>query len=448
VLGTIQDITTLKRAEDLILHQAYHDILTDLPNQTLFKDRLDHALKVAEHSRTHVAVILMDIDRFQVVNNSLGHDAGNILLVAFAGFLQQFVQEGDTVSRVSGNEFAILLESIQSPDEVNEIIRRIRTSLKDNAFELDGEQVFVTVSMGIALYPDDDFNGDSLMQCANAAMRKAKAQGGDQEFFYTSGMNRRVHDRLKMESDLRQALEEQGLELYYQPQVDAVNRKIVAMEALVRWKHAQHGLISPIRFIPLAEETGLIQPLGKWVLKQAIVQTRRWHDKNFRLRCGINLSAKQFMQQDLVACVQQYIDEFQLDARFIDLEITETVAMQDAENSIQKMHELKRLGVNLSMDDFGTGYSSLSYLHRFPLDVLKIDRSFVKAIRGHRGDGAIARAVIAMAHSMDLQVIAEGVETEQQFDFLKLNGCNMMQGYLISGPLDAAAFEALLQASV
>ena len=443
-LGTIQDITSIKRAEDLILHQAYHDILTDLPNQALFNDRLDHALKVAEHANTHVAVVLIDIDRFQLINESLGHDTGNVMLVEFAGFLNQFVQEGDTVSRISGNEFALLLESIISVEEIEEVIRRIRQSLKDNAFGLAGERVFITASMGVAIYPNDDIDPDNLMQCANTAMRKAKSLGGDQEFFYTSGMNRRVHDRLRLESDLRAALENNALELYYQPQVDANTRQIVSMEALVRWNHPDHGLVSPIRFIPLAEETGLIRPLGKWVLREAIQQTRRWHDKGHILRVGINLSAKQFMQSDLVDCVQQYIREFNLPPQYIDLEITETVAMQDAESSIQKMHELKKLGINLSMDDFGTGYSSLSYLHQFPLDVLKIDRSFVKDIQGDQDDGAIARAVIAMAQSMELEVIAEGVETEEQFAFLKRYGCHIIQGYLISKPLSASEFEKLL----
>ena len=445
VLGTIQDISTLKRAEDLILHQAYHDLLTDLPNQTLFKERLDHALKVAEHSGSKVAVILIDIDRFQLINESLGHETGNVLLVEFAGFLNRFVQEGDTICRVSGNEFALLLESVNSMDYINDVIRRIRTSLKENAFGLAGEQVYVTVSMGIAMYPDDEFSTDNLLRSANAAMRKAKSLGGDQEFFYTSGMNRRVHDRLRMEGDLRQAIEMEGLELFYQPQVDAVTRKIVSMEALVRWNHPVQGLISPIRFIPLAEETGLIQPLGAWVLQQAMRQTRAWHDAGFPLHCGINLSAKQFMQSDLVASVESSLQQFQLDPQYIDLEITETVAMLDAENSINKMHELKQLGIRLSMDDFGTGYSSLSYLHRFPLDVLKIDRSFVMGIQGDSDDGAIARAVIAMAHSMNLSVIAEGVETEQQYDFLKQHHCDLIQGYLISAPISADDFTTLLK---
>ena len=443
-LGTIQDITSLKRAEDMILHQAYHDSLTDLANQTLFKERLTHALKVAEHGGNLVAVIVMDIDRFQLINDSLGYDIGNELLVAFAGFIGRFVQEGDTISRVSGNEYAILLERPDSMDEITNIIRSIRQSLKDEAFELAGEKVHISLSIGVSIYPDDDFDAGNLMKYATAAMRKAKAQGGDQEHFYTSDMNRRVHNRLRMEQDLRKALDEGGLELYYQPQVDAQTRKIVAMEALIRWNHPEYGQISPVVFIPLAEETGLIQPLGSCVLKEAMCQTMQWYEKGYALRVGINLSARQFMQKDLVQQVEKNIVDCGIDPGLIDLEITESIAMQDAESSIQKMHELKQLGVQLSMDDFGTGYSSLSYLNQFPLDVLKIDRAFVKEIGAKDGDGAIARAVIAMAHSLNLEVIAEGVETEQQFEFLKQHGCHMIQGYLVSQPLSAAHFEKLL----
>jgi len=443
-LGTIQDITSLKRAEDMILHQAYHDLLTDLPNQLLYKERLNHAIKVAEHAGNEIAVIMMDIDRFQVINESLGHDSGNEVLVAFAGFLSSFIQQGDTVARISGNEFAVLLESPSSMDEVTDLIREIRISLDSNSFDLSEEQIYLSLSIGVAIYPDDDMDAENLMQQANSAMRKAKALGGDQECFYTTGMNRRVHDRLRMEGDLRQALEQKQLDIFYQPQVDAKSRKIIAMEALIRWNHPQHGVIPPARFIPLAEESGLIQVLGYFVLEGAIKQTKAWHDKGHALRVGINLSSRQFMQKDLIDQVRKLLDEYQLEAKYVDLEITESIAMQDAEGSIKKMHQFKQLGVNLSMDDFGTGYSSLSYLHKFPLDVLKIDRSFVMDIEGKEDEGAIALAIIAMAKSMSLEVIAEGVETEQQYEFLKEHNCDLIQGYLISKPLNEEQLEALL----
>lgn len=448
ILGTVQDITALKRAEDMILHQAYHDLLTDLPNQTLFKERLTHAIKVAEHGQHLVALIYMDIDRFQLINDSLGHDVGNELLVAFAGFLTGFVHGGDTIARISGNEFAILLENPSSSKEVRQVLADLNQALKDNAFDLAGQQVIVSLSLGVAIYPDDDSNAGELMQCANVAMRRAKGLGGDQEHFYTQDMNRRVDDRLRMESDLRFAIENNELELFYQPQVDAKSRKIIATEALVRWRHKKYGLIPPIRFIPLAEETGLIKPLGHYVMEQGIKQASEWNQQGFDISVGINLSARQFMQADLVEQIKQLIERYQVNPANIDLEITETIAMQDAGNSINKMHHLKKLGIKLSMDDFGTGYSSLSYLHQFPLDVIKIDRSFVKDITGHKEDGAIAKAVIAMAHSMNLKVIAEGVETEEQFVFLAQHECNVIQGYLISKPVPVDEFSRLLYQSV
>ena len=445
VMGTIQDITAMQRAEDMILHQAFHDQLTDLPNQILLSDRLSHALKVAEHSGSKVAILVIDIDRFLLVNETLGHDAGNMLLVLFAEFLHRYVQEGDTISRIGGNEFAILLESLPDVDQLHVLIRNIRQALHEKAFEILDEKVHLSVSMGIALFPDDGSDAEQLIKAANAAMRKAKALGGNQEFFYTSDMNRRVHDRLRMENDLRTAIDNNALELHYQPQVDVITRQIVGMEALVRWDHPEQGLIAPIRFIPLAEETGLIRQLGKWVLEEAIRQTSTWSNMGYLLRVGINLSARQFAQDDLLNQVLELLRKYKLDARCVDLEITETIAMQDADNSILKLQQLKELGVNLSMDDFGTGYSSLSYLHQFPLDVIKIDRSFVMDIGKEGSNGAIARAVIAMAHSMNLEVIAEGVETEAQYEFLKKHGCQMIQGYLISRPMTADHFEEMLR---
>lgn len=444
VLGTIQDITALKRAEDMILHQAYHDLLTDLPNQTLFKERLTHAIKVAEHSGNMVAVVSIDIDRFQLINASLGHDIGNELLVGFAGFLRGIVFEGDTVARISGNEFSILLERPSTTREINDTVNHINQALKAKTFDLGGQQVIVSISMGVSIYPNDDLDAAGLIQCANAAMRKAKSLGGSQEHFYTHDMNRRVDDRLRMENDLRLALDNSELELFYQPQVDAQSRTIIAAEALVRWRHKEYGLVPPIRFIPLAEETGLIQPLGHYVIECAIRQTQQWNQLGHNLSVGVNLSARQLMQDDLVQQIDELIQRYSIKPSNIDLEITETIVMQDAENSIYKMHQLKEIGVTLSMDDFGTGYSSLSYLHQFPLDVLKIDRSFVKDIVGNKDDGAIARAVIAMAHSMNLKVIAEGVETEAQYEFLKQHGCEIIQGYLISPPVPVADFEAML----
>lgn len=444
LLGTIQDITALKRAEEMILHQAYHDGLTNLPNQALFKERLSHALKVSEHLKNRNAVLKLDIDRFKIINESLGHDAGDMLLVQIASVLSHLVQESDTVSRISADEFAILLEGIQSQEEINHVIQSIRDAFAEKHFDLNGERVHISSSIGIAISPDDAIKADSLVQCANKAMRRAKTQGGNHECFYSPDMDKRAHDRLAMERDLRNALIKDELEIFYQPQVDVKSKKIVSVEALVRWNHPEHGQISPVRFIPLAEETGLIRELGRWVLNQAVLQTRLWHERGFPLRVGVNLSAKQFLQDDLVDNVASILKKHQLEEKYLDLEITERIAMQDAANSINKMHQLKQLGINMSMDDFGTGYSSLSFLSEFPLDVLKIDQSFVRGITGKEGEGAIAGAVIAMAKSMGLEVIAEGVESDIQFEFLKWNGCDYVQGYLISEPLSAKAMDEFL----
>ena len=445
LLGTIQDITPLKRAEEMILHQAYHDGLTNLPNQALFKERLSHALKVSEHLNNSNAVLKLDIDRFKLINEGLGHDTGDMLLVQLAGLLTHLVQDSDTVSRVSADEFAILLEGVKSQDEVNRAIQSIRVFIEDKTFDLNGEHIHLSLSIGAAISPDDANKADNLIQCANQAMRKAKSQGGNQECFYSSDMDKRAHDRLSMERDLRTALINDELEIFYQPQVDVNNREIVSVEALVRWNHPGQGLISPIRFIPLAEETGLIRELGQWVLNQAIAQTSQWHQQGYPLRVGVNLSAKQFLQDDLVDSVADILSSSKFTARYLDLEITERIAMLDASNSINKMHQLKELGVNISMDDFGTGYSSLSYLSEFPLDVLKIDQSFVRGITGKEGEGAIAGAIIAMAKSMGLEVIAEGVESDIQFEFLKWHGCDYAQGYLISEPLNAESLLELLK---
>ncbi|MDH5765631.1 MAG: EAL domain-containing protein [Gammaproteobacteria bacterium] len=448
LLGTIQDITALKRAEEMILHQAYHDALTNLPNQTFFKERLTHALKVSEHLDNNNVVIKLDIDRFKVINESLGHDTGDVLLIQLAGLLNQRVQEGDTVSRISADEFAILLEGVKSQEEVVRVVNSIRSSLAEKPFDLNGEEVHVSLSMGIAMSPEDAIKADNLVQCANKAMSRAKSNGGNQECFYSADMDKRAHDRLSMERDLRAALIKDELEIYYQPQMSIKSREIVSAEALVRWNHPQHGVVSPMRFIPLAEETGLISELGKWVIDKTVAQASCWHEQGYNMRIGVNLSAKQFMQDDLVKDIESILNKNKFAAKFLDLEITERIAMQDAANSIDKMHQLKELGVNISLDDFGTGYSSLGYLSEFPLDVLKIDQSFVRGIRGKEGDGTIAGAVIAMAKSMGLEVIAEGVESDIQFEFLKWHGCDYAQGYLISKPLSALDFiELLKQAS-
>ncbi|MCW8955545.1 MAG: EAL domain-containing protein [Gammaproteobacteria bacterium] len=443
IKGIIQDITSIRRDEDMILHQAYYDSLTDLPNLLLLKEHLAHALKLAEQTNSQVAVVLLGIDRFQIINASLGHEKANQLWIEFAGFLRQCLHQGDTLARISENDFVILMEGVKDIDQVQHYLQNIRESLMSVPLRLSGEQLHVSLSMGVAIFPEDNITSDDLLKSANAAMRKARSRGGDQECFYSRDISQRLHNRLQLERELRDALLQEQLEVLYQPQQSLQTGKIIGAESLLRWNHPEYGVISPSRFIPLAEETGLISTIGAYVINKSIHQAQLWHDQGHSLRLGINLSARQFSQPDLVDQIQTALETYTIPSSNIDFEITESIAMRDANASIGQMHQLKKLGVHLAMDDFGTGYSSLSYLHQFPLDVIKIDQSFVKDIKDKQ-NGAIAKAIIAMAHSLGLEVIAEGVETQLQLDFLKQNGCQYIQGYLVSKPLTADEFEVFI----
>ncbi len=441
--GIIQDITSIRRDEDMILHQAYYDPSTDLPNLLSLKERLAHALEVAEQTQSQVAVILLGIDRFQIINASLGHEKANQLWVEFAGFLRQCLHQGDTLARISENDFVILLEGVRDVDQVQKYLQNIRVSLMSAPLSLSGEQLHVSLSMGVAIYPEDDITPDTLLKSANQALRKARARGGDQECIFSRDISQRLHDRLQLERELRSALQQGQLEILYQPQKSLQTGKIIGVESLLRWNHPDHGVIHPSRFIPLAEESGLIGSIGAYVIEKAIGQALVWHNQGHDIRLGINLSARQFNQSKLIGQIKNVLETYPLPAYKIDFEITESIAMRHADASIETMHQLKKLGVHLSIDDFGTGYSSLSYLHQFPLDVIKIDQSFVKDIKDKQ-NGAIARAIIAMAHSLGLEVIAEGVENQLQLDFLKQNNCQYIQGYLVSKPLTADEFGAFI----
>lgn len=441
--GIIQDITSIRRDEDMILHQAYYDSSTDLPNLLSLKERLAHALEVAEQTQSQVAVILLGIDRFQIINASLGHEKANQLWVEFAGFLRQCLHQGDTLARISENDFVILLEGVRDVDQVQKYLQNIRVSLMSAPLSLSGEQLHVSLSMGVAIYPEDDITPDTLLKSANQALRKARARGGDQECIFSRDISQRLHDRLQLERELRTALQQGQLEILYQPQKSLQTGKIIGVESLLRWNHPDYGVIFPSRFIPLAEESGLIGSIGAYVIEKAIRQALVWHNQGHDIRLGINLSALQFNQSNLIEQIKNVLETYPLPAYKIDFEITETIAMRHADASIETMHQLKKLGVHLSIDDFGTGYSSLSYLHQFPLDVIKIDQSFVKDIKDKQ-NGAIAKAIIAMAHSLGLEVIAEGVENQLQLDFLKQNNCQYIQGYLVSKPLTADEFEAFI----
>ena len=425
-------------------HLAYHDALTGLPNRPLFMDRLILALAQSSRTNQKLAVFFLDLDRFKDINDSLGHSTGDGLLKAVAERIRRCIREGDTVARFGGDEFTLLIPRIDHVEDAAKIAQKILETLKIPFSILDHE-LFVTTSIGISVYPGDGSDPETLVRNADTAMYRAKDQGRDNYQLYAPAMNARALERLALENMLRKALSHRELVLHYQPVADMKTKGVVGVEALIRWRHPEMGLVSPAHFIPVAETSGLIIPIGDWVLRTACRQTKLWQKRiDPDLTVAVNLSARQFQQPNLTEEIAEVLEETGLEAKHLELEITESNAMQNAENTIYTLRELKALGVRIAMDDFGTGYSSLSYLKRFPIDTLKLDQSFVREITTDASDAAIATAVIAMAHSLDLRVIGEGVETEEQFAFLKKQKCDYIQGYLFSPPQPAEALEAYL----
>lgn len=440
-----EDITERKSTEDKIRHLAYYDILTSLPNRILFQDRLTAALVQAQSNEQMLAVMFLDLDRFQNVNVTLGHVVGDQLLQNVAKRLTSSLHKGEIAARLGGDEFALLLPQINGTEDAVTATQKIFEAL-ESPFYFEGHELHITPSIGIALYPNDGENAQTLIKNAETAMHRAKAQGRNNYQFNTSTMNAKALERLVLESGLRRALERQELVIYYQPQVKINTKQIIGTEALVRWQHPDLGLISPAKFIPLAEETGLIIPLGEWVLRTACAQNKAWQDAGFPpLRISVNLSARQFQQQNLVETIDRILKETGLDPRYLELEITESIAMQNAEFTLRTLHTLKDMGIRISLDDFGTDYSSLSYLKHFPIHALKIDQSFVHEISTSSYNAMIINMMIVLAHNMKLHIIAEGVETEEQLNFLKQLQCDEMQGYLFSKPIPAEDIEVLFK---
>lgn len=425
-------------------HLAYHDALTGLPNRPLFMDRLIMSLAQATRTNQKVAVFFLDLDRFKDINDSLGHSTGDGLLKAVAERIRRCVREGDTVARFGGDEFTLLIPRIDHVEDAAKIAQKILETLKI-PFTIAEHELFVTTSVGISIYPNDGSDPETLVRNADTAMYRAKDQGRDNYQLYAPAMNARALERLALENMLRKAISHRELVLFYQPVADMQTKNIVGVEALIRWKHPEMGLVSPAHFISVAETSGLIIPIGDWVLRTACKQTKLWQKKiDSELTVAVNLSARQFQQPNLTEEIAEVLEETGLGAKYLELEITESNAMQNAENTIYTLRELKALGVRIAMDDFGTGYSSLNYLKRFPIDTLKLDQSFVRDITTDPSDAAIATAVIAMAHSLDLKVIGEGVETEEQFAFLRKQKCDYLQGYLFSPPLAVENLETYL----
>ena len=445
VAGIAEDITERKHAEERMLHLAHYDALTSLPNRVLCYDRLKQALAQARRNSWSVAVMFVDLDRFKNVNDTLGHAIGDTLLQQASERLSRCIRSGDTVGRYGGDEFIVILSNLDGAQDTTVVARKI-TEAFAAPFTLNGSQAYVTASIGIALYPGDSGDQDELVRDADTAMYRAKELGRNNFQFYRASMNERARDKLALENDLRGALERHEFRLFYQPKVSLGSGEITGFEALIRWQHPERGLVSPLEFVPLLEETGLIVPAGEWVIRAACAQIRAWRDAGIQpAPVAVNLSARQFQSPDLGTVIVAMLDEFKLEPKMLELEITESSLMHNTEEAVLTLKNLEALGLRISIDDFGTGYSSLAYLKRFPLHALKIDRAFVKDIGQDSDDTAITLALISMAHNLGLKVIAEGVETEEQLTFLSANGCDEIQGYLFAEPLAAGACTEFLR---
>jgi diguanylate cyclase (GGDEF)-like protein len=456
-VAVVRDITERKRTEDRVFRLAYHDILTGLLNRNSFKEHLAQALAQAQRNGSHVATLFLDLDRFKRINDTFGYKVGDLLLQTVAERIKEGVRKSDksarlvnaqvpdSVSRLGGDEFTILLPEIKRVQDSAKVAKRI-LDIVARPLVIAGHEIFVTGSIGITVFPMDGEDPDTLLKNADAAMYNAKEQGRNNFQFYSESMNASSFERLSFENALRKALDRQEFLVHYQPQVNINSGKIVGMEALLRWNHPELGLVPPNDFIPLAEESGLIVPIGEWVLYSACKYNKGLQKMGLPpIRVAVNISSLQFKPNTLVEAITQVLKASDLDSHWLEIELTESAIMKNMDESSGILRELKRMGLRVAIDDFGTGYSSLAYLKRFPLDILKIDRSFIRDIPGDRDNEAIAAAIVAMAHSLNLEVIAEGVETEDQLEFLRRHGCDEVQGFLLSRPLPGGEMKEYLE---
>jgi diguanylate cyclase (GGDEF)-like protein/PAS domain S-box-containing protein len=443
--STVVDISDRKRAEEQIEFHAYHDVLTNLPNRKLFMDRLSQALTRCRRYGKSLAVMFIDLDHFKTINDTLGHNAGDQLLLEMSLRLRGCIRDDDTVARLGGDEFTIILSELRHPEDAANVAEKILESV-EQPLTIADTPIEVSASIGIALYPVDGHDAEALLRNADSAMYRAKEAGRNTYQLCTDEMKRRAVERLSLESRLRRAVHDGELLLHYQPQISLVTGKVIAVEALVRWNDPERGIVHPSSFIPLAEESRLIVPLGEWVLRTACEQMRAWRDAGVEVASvAVNLSPRQFQQHDLVSLVRRTLEQTGLDGSALEIEITESTAMQNAEVSLEVLHALRGIGVGISLDDFGTGYSSLNYLKRFPITCVKIDRLFIRDVETSDGDAAIVSAVIGISRNLHLRVVAEGVETTEQAVFLRRRKCDAAQGYLFSRPVSAERIPEIIE---
>ena len=444
-VGLFTDITEHKQVEEKLRHQAYHDQLTGLPNRLMYSEYLGLALLQAERRNQMCSVMMLDLDHFKSVNDTYGHEFGDKLLIIVAARLRESLRKEDTLARIGGDEFTVLVSLIDEINNVAHVAEKILAAFT-LPVSIDGTDIFITASIGMALYPNDGRDSETLLKNADAAMYRAKEQGRNNYHFYTADMNAQAQQRMSLENDLRWAIERGELAMYYQPKVGVKSGCIVGAEALIRWKHPTRGFVSPADFIPLSEENGLILPIGEWLLREVCGQISRWHDEGLVVpRIAVNLSGRQFQRQNLPDLLTRVIAETGIEADDLELELTEGTIMSNAEANIEMLVMLKRMGLSVAIDDFGTGYSSLSYLKRFPVDVLKVDYSFVRDITNDENSAELVRGIIDMAHGLKLKTVAEGVETQEQLEFLRKHGCDIIQGFLFSKAIPAEGFAALLR---
>jgi diguanylate cyclase (GGDEF)-like protein len=443
-IGIFQDITQRKANEERLAFLANHDALTGLPNRHLLLDRLQNDIALAQRTGQPIGLMFLDLDNFKWVNDTLGHASGDQLLISVATRLKETVRASDTVARLGGDEFVVLLTQTESDLEIAQIAAKIIASAS-RPIDLAGHEFHVTTSMGISVYPNDGYDGATLLKHADTAMYVAKSAGKNQFRYFDAAMNRNALERVELEQDLRHALKKGEFELHYQPKFCVSTNSVIAAEALIRWRHPRQGLLSPDKFIPLAEETSLIIDLGAWVIRSACRQVVTWQQQGIKVQSvAVNLSALQLESDSFVGLVEDILGETGVPAKAIEFELTESVVLHSPDKTVATLNRLHELGIHLALDDFGTGYSSLSYLKRLPVDTLKIDRSFIEGLPDDADDGQIVRMICALAKSVGLEIVAEGIETDAQRHFMIGLNCDFLQGYLISKPLPADEFVAFL----